>query len=577
MVDDLNTYRMALEDFRKQRSRAAMQTLWGGVTGKSLDLLPFDEISSKLHATSKTDRGLQEIPLDAIVGSVGRYDDFNRNFLPLIDSDIDRWARVKTVMTSATSTGVPPISVYKIGDAYFVLDGNHRVSIAKQMEMETIEAYVTEIKTRVPIGPEISPEDLILKEEYVNFLEQTQLDSILPEVDFSLTFPGQYELLKEHIRVHRHYMGITDMREISYEEAVHHWYEHVYKPVVEVIQESGLLQEFKGKTETDLYLWILDHQTQIQSQLGWQVRTENVAEDLAVKEGKQISSVTPKAEQHIEQVLSSDEMLTEAETHRQLHPIDVTDCLFQDILVAISGLEDGWDALEQAIRIRRCGNGEIRGLHVLTDEEFDAEKVNALKTRFSTRLAQDGIPGLLSVEKGEISKILSSRSYLNDLLVLKLNYPPAGSLFDRWSSGFSSILRNSKRPVLVVREKLSVMDRLLLAYDASPKSKEALYISAYFASRYRSFLKIITIDNGSKSMEQEIDKTKSYLTKLGVDFDYAIQKGDVPGLVTSSINECNANILILGGYGHSSLLEIVFGSAVDAILRKISIPALICQ
>jgi nucleotide-binding universal stress UspA family protein len=575
MIDDRNTYRLALEDFRSERSRAAMQQFWGALTGKSLDLLPFDEISTKLRATSKAERGLQNIPLSAIVGSVGRYDDFNRNFLPLLDNDMDRWARVKTAMTSASSAGVPPISVYKIGEVFFVLDGNHRVSIAKQMGMKTIEAYVTEIKTRVPLGAEVSPDQLILKEEYVNFLEQTELDTILPDVDFTLTALGQYELLKEHIRVHRYYMGVNQSREISYEEAVKDWYEYVYLPVISIIRESGLLDEFKGKTETDLYLWILDHQSQLQQELGWEIRTENAAEDLARSVGKQISTSPGKGKQHIEEVLG----WTDVDTYDSCHGVSKLqpECLFRDILVAINGLESGWDALEQAIRINRCGDGEIRGLHIINEDVTETEVLEGYKKRFAERLAQVGVKGKLAVAEGDISKVLSKWSQLNDLLVLKLSYPPSASLFDRWSSGFSSILRNSKRPLLVVREQVTDLDRLLLAYDGSPKSKEALFVAAYFAARYGFSLDVITIDNGSAEIRTVVEKTKAYLERLNIQYSYIFEKGDVPELVISTIDQVQANLLLMGGYGHSSFMEVVFGSAVDPILRKISIPALICE
>ena len=94
MEKDITTYRRALDDFHRARSKAAMQRFWAGIQGKSLDLLPYNEISTKLKAVSQTDRGLQLVPLEKIIGSVDRADDFNKNFLPLKDSDLERWALV---------------------------------------------------------------------------------------------------------------------------------------------------------------------------------------------------------------------------------------------------------------------------------------------------------------------------------------------------------------------------------------------------------------------------------------------------------------------------------------------------
>ena len=146
-----------------------------------------------------------------------RYTDFTRTFLPREDFDKDRWARV---MQEATGpTGLPPIEVYQIGDVYFVIDGNHRVSVVRQMGATHIQAYVTEVETRVPLSPDIQPDELILKAEYTNFLEVTRLDELRPGADLNMTVPGRYGTLLEHIEIHRYFMGLELQREISHEEA----------------------------------------------------------------------------------------------------------------------------------------------------------------------------------------------------------------------------------------------------------------------------------------------------------------------------------------------------------------------
>jgi hypothetical protein len=102
----------AIDDFRNARRRAAMEEIMARLTGKSADLLSFDEVSEKLKIKGFGSRALQEIPLDAIVGSVGRYYDFTRSFLPRQDSDKERWARIEV---ASASTDLPPIEVYQIG------------------------------------------------------------------------------------------------------------------------------------------------------------------------------------------------------------------------------------------------------------------------------------------------------------------------------------------------------------------------------------------------------------------------------------------------------------------------------
>ena len=115
--------------------------------------------------------------------------------------------------------GLPPIEAYKIGEVYFVKDGNHRVSVARQMDLPSIQGYVTEIKTKVSLSPEDNPDSLILKAEYADFLEKTHLDILRPDVNLQLTAPGKYPLLEEHIYVHQYYLGIEEQRDIPLNEA----------------------------------------------------------------------------------------------------------------------------------------------------------------------------------------------------------------------------------------------------------------------------------------------------------------------------------------------------------------------
>ena len=243
---DSYRYISSLQDFRRARSQAKLKQLVARVTGESTELLSYEEVRRKLRAYASSDRGLRDIPLDAIVGSVGRYNDFTRDFLPRQDFTQDRWAKVKAA--SEGSPGLPPIDVYKVGESYFVKDGNHRVSVARQLGAISIQAYVTEVLVRVPLDPNTQPDDLILKAEYAEFLERTHLDELRPEADLSVTIPGQYPTLEEHIAVHRHYMGIDQQRFIPPDEAVSHWYDMIYLPAVQAMQEGGILRNFPNRT-----------------------------------------------------------------------------------------------------------------------------------------------------------------------------------------------------------------------------------------------------------------------------------------------------------------------------------------
>lgn len=569
-MEDPNTYRQALEDFRRARSKAAMQRFWAGIQGRSLDLLPYDEISTKLRAVSQTDRGLQQVPLKDIVGSVSRLQDFDRNFLPLRDDDIYRWAGVKTAMTSPHSTGVPPISLYQIGDAYFVLDGNHRVSIAKEMGMETIEAYVTEIKTKVPISSNLTSDELILKTAYVNFLEDTQIDHFLPGVDFSLHLVENYPLLKEHITVHQYYMGIENKRPVSFEEAALHWFDTIYSPVITIIESSGLHHAFRDLTLTDLYLWLLDQQNTLQEDLGIDVRPENVLDYAADKEGIQPSSGWSTAEEQILQVL----LRTEDQPQNPYQ-----DCLFQHVTVALSDEDPDWIALEQAIMVNRCPGGAIRGVHVASAAKQEPDKeVDACQQRFDRRLAEVGMNGKFFLRQGEPASALLEFSLLSDLLVLKLSHPPATSLVERISHGIITILQQSRRPVLFVKETPLQVSSILLPFDGGQRSKEALFIAAYYAARYGSQLNLLMVTRGSEKDEVNRYYAQTYLEKLGVKAEF--YQGDAESFtkdVVSLAEILRVSTLILGGYENTSILDRVFSQSIDEILSQVTIPVMICQ
>ncbi len=252
----------AIQDFHEARRKAAFERILSRLTGRSPDLLSYEDVRKKLHAVEIPRQELKDIPLGSIVGSVGRYHDFTRSFLPKLQSSSQRWARVKSVSEGAA--GHEPIEVYQIGEAYFVKDGNHRVSVARQSGAETIQAYVTPVETAVPLEADVQPDDLILKAEYADFLDHTHLRDLRPGADLALTVPGEYARLEEHIRVHRYFMGLDQRREIPYPEAVAHWYDQVYQPVADVIRERGLLRDFPDRTEADLYLWISEHRAALE-------------------------------------------------------------------------------------------------------------------------------------------------------------------------------------------------------------------------------------------------------------------------------------------------------------------------
>lgn len=277
----------AVQEFRMARRKAEIRSILSKLTGEKDELLVFDDVRRALNLAHPNKRRLDNIPLDAIVGSVNRYVDFNRQFYPLSDDDQERWTRVKELVEVR---GLEPIEVYQIGEVYFVLDGNHRVSVARQLEAGTIEAFVTEFRTEVDLKPDDDIKDVVLKAEYLQLMEDTHLDEICPDLKFEVTVPGRYREILEHIQVHRYFMGIEQEREIPLEEAVKSWVYNVYSPAIEVIRDLDVLEEFPGRTETDLYLWLKKHQWELAEACDVGIAEEDAALDLTHRFGKQIKT-----------------------------------------------------------------------------------------------------------------------------------------------------------------------------------------------------------------------------------------------------------------------------------------------
>lgn len=244
-------------DYSAARTKAFFNSVLARLAGRPNRLLSFDQVKDKLTLRGSFYRGLQTVLVKNIIGSVDRYRDFDRAFLPSQTHTASRWKTINQFFRSETE--LPPVKLYQIGDAYFVLDGNHRVSVAREHGVEYIDAEVIEVRSRVPLTPDMNADDLEIWGEYDEFLERTRLDKLRPEQNIRFTIAGGYEQLLEHIAVHRYFMGLDEKRDIVEEEAVTHWYDTVYLPIVEIIHDQNVLTDFPGRTEADLYLWLMDH------------------------------------------------------------------------------------------------------------------------------------------------------------------------------------------------------------------------------------------------------------------------------------------------------------------------------
>jgi hypothetical protein len=136
--------------FTRARRRARLRALVARIRREhtSNRLLPFDDVRRELVANNRLHRGTRVVEVDRIVGSVGRYDEFDRSFLPARASIRERWKRIARAFHRGDD--LPPVELYKLGEAYFVVDGHPRVSVARYHDVPTVEAAVVEFHPKLP-------------------------------------------------------------------------------------------------------------------------------------------------------------------------------------------------------------------------------------------------------------------------------------------------------------------------------------------------------------------------------------------------------------------------------------------
>ena len=212
-------------------------------------MLPFEEVVEALGRAGQADLGLQVVPLDAIVGSVDRAVDFDRGLRPTSARLRSRWERINAAQRRGEA--LPPVSLYKIGDLYFVRDGHHRVSVAKSLGRTDIDAYVVEVSTRIPLNEDTLVSDLPLKDHERLFRERVPLPREARE-RIAVNDPWDFGVLAEAVEA----WGFRAMQNrrtyMDRAEVAQHWFEEEYEPVADLLKAGDLIAD--GETETEAYM-----------------------------------------------------------------------------------------------------------------------------------------------------------------------------------------------------------------------------------------------------------------------------------------------------------------------------------
>ncbi|HVK24643.1 MAG TPA: chromosome partitioning protein ParB [Actinokineospora sp.] len=244
----------AENDFLRMRRRQVLSRLGAWLRREPDDvniMLPFDEVVGALGRTGEKRLGLRVITLDSIVGSVDRTRDFDRRFRPTSGRARERWERL--ALAQRRGEAIPPIEVYRVGDLHFVVDGHHRVSVAHALDLRTIDAYVTEIVTRVSAAGIRYRGDLIVKDYRRIFLDRVPLRGEA-RAAINLTAPWDYAELSEAVEAWGFRLMQDEQAFLDRPTVAARWYSEEFVPVTTMLRQAGMIDT---QTEAEAYLWVI--------------------------------------------------------------------------------------------------------------------------------------------------------------------------------------------------------------------------------------------------------------------------------------------------------------------------------
>jgi hypothetical protein len=243
----------AENDFLRARRRQVLSRLATWLRRQPDDvniMLPYDEVVAALGRTGERRLGLQVITLDSIIGSVDRQREFDRRFRPTSGQVRERWQRLALAQRRGES--IPPIEVYRVGDMHFVVDGHHRVSVAHALGLKTIDAYVTEVMTRLSPGGIRYRGDLLVKDYRRIFLDRVPLQGEARRA-VTLTDPWDYAELAESVEAWGFRLMQDEGRYLDRLTVAQRWYDEEFVPVVRMLRQAGMIE---AQTEAEAYMWV---------------------------------------------------------------------------------------------------------------------------------------------------------------------------------------------------------------------------------------------------------------------------------------------------------------------------------
>ncbi|MBQ5998494.1 MAG: transcriptional regulator [Treponema sp.] len=267
----------AENDFIKARNKALFNEIQHFLNPEEAKMISLKAVKKLLKPESETYVGMQVVPISKIIGSEGRYKDFDNQFFPKKSIIKERWEHVDEAIIN--DIVLPPIKVYELGGLYFVRDGNHRVSVAKAKGVEFIDAEVISLQTEIRLSPVRTLQGMIkqiINYEKRNFYMETSFGDITDYWCLDFTTAGQYEVIYQHILTHKYFINMNKTEEISMEEAIKSWFDAVYMPVVCAIEKSRIMKYFRKNTISELYVFIINFFDELKKKFGDEIQLDQI-------------------------------------------------------------------------------------------------------------------------------------------------------------------------------------------------------------------------------------------------------------------------------------------------------------
>ncbi|MFC4944631.1 hypothetical protein [Pseudonocardia sp. GCM10023141] len=226
-----------------------------------MDLLALDDVRRRLRIVGQTYDGLRSIEVVRIVGSLDRSSDFDRDFRPRLRRSQQRLASLREAFPEGK---MPPIEAFEVGGAFFVSDGHHRVALARQDDVDFIDADVTVLETNYTIPPDVDVRQLVHTEQQRRLLTESGLAAARPDVVIEFSRTGGYPELLELIKAHGYDLARRRGALPEPAEVAADWYDTVFAPGVAALQRESLPASYSYKTDADLFLWIYQRRRSLQ-------------------------------------------------------------------------------------------------------------------------------------------------------------------------------------------------------------------------------------------------------------------------------------------------------------------------